>query len=184
MTSHEQSPTSALRDEHELILKVAARLDDMLIDEKQGEELDFGTLESCITFFRLFTDAFHHAKEEDLLFPELEEEGLPSDSGPIASMLEDHAQGREYVAEMVADLDAARAGDAQAGRAIRDAARGYVDLIVDHITRENASVFDMADNMISGSACSTLCSKYDEVCSSKFEGKTKEDLERLASEII
>ncbi|MCZ7533741.1 MAG: hemerythrin domain-containing protein [Acidimicrobiia bacterium] len=184
MTGNEQTPTAVLREEHQLILKVAGRLDEMLTDEERGEELQFDTLESCITFFRLFTDAFHHGKEEDLLFPGLEEEGLPSDSGPIAAFLEDHAQGRVYVADMVASLEEARAGDAQAGRAVRDAARAYVDLIVDHISREDGILFDMADNMITGSACSTLCSRYDDVCASKFEGKTKADLERLAEAII
>lgn len=184
MNHTEQTPTAVLREDHQLILKVAGRLDEMLIDEEDGVELRFDTLESCVTFFRLFTDAFHHGMEEDHLFPGLEEEGLPADSGPIAMMLEDHRQGREFVAVMVANLDAARAGDTQAGRAVRDAARAYVDLIVDHITREDGILFDMADNMITGSACATLCSKYDEVCASKFEGKTKEDLERLAAEIL
>ncbi|MEZ5175546.1 MAG: hemerythrin domain-containing protein [Acidimicrobiia bacterium] len=182
--SQEQTPTTILREDHQLILKVAGRLDEMLTDEEQGLALRFDVLESCVTFFRLFTDAFHHGMEEDHLFPGLEEEGLPSDSGPIAQMLEDHAQGRAYVAVMVANLDAAREGDTQAGAAVRDAARGYVDLIVDHITREDGILFDMADNMITGSACSALCAKYDDVCASKFEGKTKEDLERLAAEIL
>lgn len=184
MSSYDQSPTAALRDEHELILKVLNRLDEMLAEEKRGGELDFDKFESCITFFRLFTDAFHHVKEEDLLFPELAKEGLSTEAGPLASMLEDHAQGREYVGEMVAEFEAARAGDEQAGRYLREAAQGYIDLLVDHISREEASVFTMAEDMITGSACSTLCSQYDEVCSMQFEGKTKEDLERLAEQII
>ncbi len=184
MSSYDQSPTASLREEHELILKVLNRLDEMLAEEKRGGELDFDTFESCVTFFRLFTDKFHHAKEEDLLFPELAKEGLPSDSGPVASMLQDHAQGREYVGEMVAEFEAARAGDERAGRYLREAAQGYIDLLVDHITREDASVFTMADDMITGSACSTLCSQYEDVCAMQFEGQTKADLERLAEQII
>jgi len=65
------TPTAVLRDEHVLILEVADTLERMLADEADGVPLDFDAVDRCITFFRLFADACHHGKEEDLLFPEL-----------------------------------------------------------------------------------------------------------------
>jgi hypothetical protein len=53
-----------------------------------------------------------------------------------------------------------------------------------HIGKENHILFNMADGMISGSACETLCARYDEVCKRRFDGRTKEDLEQLAAEIL
>ncbi len=178
------SPTAILRDEHALILRVANRLAGMLAAEADGEPLDYETLTKCITFFRLFADACHHSKEEDLLFPSLEEQGMSSDSGPIAVMLYEHEVGRVYVRSMADAIDGARDGDEEAGVQLRDAARGFVSLITAHIGKENHILFNMADGMISGPACQTLCADYDAVCQRRFEGQSKEDLEQLASEIL
>jgi len=177
------TPTEILRDEHNLILKVANHLAGMLAAEKDGVSLDYDTVEKCITFFRLFADACHHSKEEDLLFPGLEAEGMPQDSGPIAVMLYEHEAGRVYVRSMAAAIEAARAEDDVAGDQLRDAAYGFITLITAHIGKENNILFNMADGMITGSACETLCARYDETCSRRFEGQSKKDLEALAAEI-
>lgn len=178
------SPTRILRDEHQLILKVARRLDAMLALESDGDSLDYDTVDRCITFFRLFADACHHGKEEDLLFPGLIAEGMPGDSGPIAVMLYEHGLGRAFVRDMASSIEAARDGDAVAGGELRDAAHGFIDLIIAHISKEDDMLFNMADGMISGPACQTLCARYDEVCSRRFEGRSKADLEQLAEQIL
>jgi len=178
------SPTTVLREEHQLILKVAKRLDEMLADEISGGSLDYGAVAQCITFFRLFADACHHGKEEELLFPGLEAEGMPRDSGPIAVMLYEHDLGRAFVRAMASSIDASKDGDTAQGDELREAARGFIDLIVAHISKEDNVLFNMADGMISGSACRTLCARYDEVCAGRFEGRSKEDLETLAAQIL
>ncbi len=178
------SPTGILREEHQLILKVARRLDEMLIQDSMDGALDHDIVAQCITFFRLFADACHHGKEEGILFPGLEAEGLPRDSGPIAVMLYEHDLGRAFVRDMASSFEAARDGDPAAGSQLREAARGFIDLIVAHISKEDDVLFNMADGMIGGSACETLCARYDEVCKDRFEGQSKEDLEALAAQIL
>lgn len=181
---HTTTPTGVLRDEHVLILEVADTLDGMLADEASGVPLDFDTVERCITFFRLFADACHHGKEEDLLFPELEQAGLPHDSGPIAVMLDEHEQGRVFVRAMAASFDGARSGDTTEAAALRRAAEGFIELINAHIGKENNVLFNMADGMIVGPDCRDLCSRYDATCGRTFEGNSKEDLEQLADVIL
>jgi len=175
--------TGVLREEHKLILEIANALAEMLSVERDGDPLDYDVVARCITFFRLFADACHHAKEEDLLFPGLEAEGMPHDTGPIAVMLYEHEQGRALVRAMAASLENARGGDHQASTELRDAAEGFINLIVAHIGKEDDILFHMADRMIVGPDCRDLCSRYDEVCGRRFEGKTKQDLEILAAEI-
>jgi hemerythrin-like domain-containing protein len=176
--------TSVLRDEHQLILEVAHELDRKLTAENEGDPLDYDIVARCITFFRLFADACHHGKEEDLLFPGLEAEGMPGDTGPIAMMLYEHEQGRALVRTMAASLESAREGDQQAGDDLRRAAEGFISLIVAHIGKEDNILFTMADGLIVGPTCRDLCARYDEVCARRFEGHTKQDLERLAGEIL
>lgn len=176
--------TSVLREEHKLILEVAYELDGKLTAENDGDPLDYDLVARCITFFRLFADACHHGKEEDLLFPGLEAEGVPRNTGPIAVMLYEHEQGRALVRTMAASLENARDGDEQAGDDLRRAAEGFISLIVAHIGKEDNILFTMADGMIVGPACRDLCARYDEVCARRFEGQTIQDLERLAGEIL
>ena len=87
-------PTEELKIEHQAIkrmLKVMAgacgRLD-------RGAAVDAGHLESIVDFIQIFADQCHHGKEEDLLFPAMDEAGFSGEQGPIAVMLAEHAQGR------------------------------------------------------------------------------------------
>ncbi|MFV1998971.1 MAG: hemerythrin domain-containing protein [Acidimicrobiia bacterium] len=178
------TPTAVLRDEHQLILEVSNALDQLLRDAAGGASLDYDTVGTCITFFRLFADACHHGKEEDLLFPELERAGLPHDTGPIAVMLSEHEQGRAFVRTMAASIEQARSGDERAQTELRTSAGDFISLIVSHIGKENNVLFNMADGMIVGPDCRELCAAYETTCSRNFDGKSKEDLERLAAGIL
>jgi len=173
-------PTRVLRDEHQWILGVAGALESLV--DAPAPDLDI--LAKCIRFIRLFADACHHGKEEDLLFPALVDEGLSERSGPIAVMLYEHRLGRGLVAEMVDALEGARAGDASSQILLVRAARDYVDLIRSHILKEDHVLFEMADQLVAGEACTRLCVAYDGTCDHTFEGCTKAQLEELGREIV
>jgi hemerythrin-like domain-containing protein len=168
--SNGETATSRLREEHRLILRVADAMQALLADAGDG-------------FIRLFADACHHGKEEDLLFPELERAGMSRTHGPIAVMLEEHRQGRMYAGYMAEALDGARAGDEEARARLSNAGRGYVDLIRGHIFKEDHVLFQLADQAVPGPACRALCGAYDGVCGRHFEGRTKRELEELAASI-
>ena len=177
-----ETATSRLRAEHNLILQVTDVLE-RLVTRSGSEEADFDALADCVAFIRLFADACHHGKEEDLLFPALEARGMPHDQGPIAVMLFEHQQGRAFARAMAGALDAARAGDAEARTTLWEAARGYIHLIRGHIQKEDHVLFEMADQAVRGPACQRLCDEYGLVCQRVFEGRTKEDLEALAARL-
>ncbi|MFW6201449.1 MAG: hemerythrin domain-containing protein [Gemmatimonadota bacterium] len=176
----DRTATETLRREHRLIVRVAASLERLI--EQTTPPLD--ALVDCITFFRLFTDACHHRKEEDHLFAALEEWGLARDSGPVAVMLEEHRAGRELVERMSVALSAVRAGKPAGSADFKEAARDYIRLIRQHIAKEDDALFEMADDLIGGPACARLCDHYEDVCRRRFEGRTVRDLERLAERIV
>lgn len=208
----ETHPTRVLREEHQRILEVADALEGLLdvgpggpgpqapdrgaVDpagtDLEGAdthalrpvEVDFDRLDKCIRFIRLFADACHHGKEEDLLFPALQEQGLPRDSGPIAVMLDEHRLGRQFAATMADNLDAAREGDADAWNRLERAGRDYVGLIRGHILKEDNVLFGMADQLVAGPAYNKLCAAYDDTAGHTFEGCTKAELEALGREIV
>ena len=178
-----ETATSRLRDEHQLILRVADAMQSLLADGAASGELDVDTLADCVTFIRQFADACHHGKEEDLLFPQLEAAGMPRDRGPIAVMLYEHEQGRALAGHMANSLDGARQGDERAHATLVNAARGYIELIRGHILKEDNVLFEMADQVVRGPACQRLCGDYGEVCARRFDGRTKEELQDLATSI-
>lgn len=166
-----------------MILKVIDVAEAVVEKAQADGAWDFDAMERCVEFFRLFADACHHGKEEDLLFPELEARGLPRDSGPIAVMLFEHRQGRELVRRMAEAMEGARDGDESALKTLTNAARGYIELLRNHIFKEDNALFNMADQMVDAPACRRLCDQYDVVCARHFEGRTKEQLETLAGQL-
>lgn len=195
--SPQETATGRLREEHRRILQVADVLERLVRRADESGEPDSEGLADCVAFIRLFADACHHGKEEELLFPELEARGMPRQMGPIAVMLQEHQIGREYARRMSAALDEMkeadeghgeegdeREGEESVWRSFRGAALGYVDLIRGHILKEDNVLFNMADRMVTGSACRDLCAAYGVVCAGHFEGHTKAELESLAADLV
>ncbi len=177
-----RTPTGMLREEHQLILKTLDILQ-VLIETGEAGDWDIDGMEECVAFFRLFADACHHGKEEDLLFPELQARGMPRDEGPIAVMLFEHKQGRAHVKQMAEALPGARDGEEASLAKLAAAGRAYITLLQGHIHKEDNVLFNMADFMVDKPGCQRLCDQYDVVCARHFEGRTKAELEELAGQL-
>ena len=93
-------------------------------------------------------DKCHHGKEEDLLFPAMEQAGIPR-QGPIGVMLAEHEKGRGYVKAINTALEKFKAGDKSAAAAITDNAEGYIDLMLGHIDKEDNILYPMGDQRFS-----------------------------------
>ena len=141
-------PTEWLVAEHDLILRMLAVLQRVAEKIEAGDTVEAGDLDKMVDFIRMFADRCHHGKEEDLLFEAMVEAGLPRSGGPIAVMLAEHDQGRTYVREMAAAAAAYRAGEAQAGSRFAAGASEYVDLLTEHIHKENHILYPMADRLL------------------------------------
>jgi hemerythrin-like domain-containing protein len=174
-------PTRTLRDEHTLILQVIDAFERCLDRGRPG--LSGGEIRDFVDFFRLYTDALHHGKEEGVLFEAMAEQGFSEAVGPIAHMLEEHRLGRALVRQMADGADALN-DQPSAWRAVENTGRSYVDLIRHHILKEDHGVFDMADDAIDEAACQRICHAYDAVCTSRFEGRTLEHLEQLGKALV
>jgi len=179
-----EHPTRVLRDQHVNILKVADVLEAVLDAPTASGELDFDGAEECVRFIRLYADALHHGKEEELLFPELEAKGLPRHAGPIAVMLHEHEQARAYARTMADAIPRARTGDPEAVERLRRAGAGYAALMRAHIGKEDNVLFNMADQMIDTPSCRSLCAAYEGVCQRTFDGCTVAELEGILRRLL
>jgi hemerythrin-like domain-containing protein len=143
-------PISELKNEHEAVLvtlnvlqRIAAAIHDTdRIDQPED-------VEQLLDFFRVFVDTCHHGKEEDYLFPVLEQLGVSRNGGPIGVMLREHEQGRGEVREMRKALKAYRGGDPSAAAEFASHAAAYIGLLRRHIDKENNVLFPIADSRLS-----------------------------------
>ena len=143
-------PIEDLKMEHEAV-KITLRVLDSICKqaEKTNELANPEHLEQLIEFFATFVDRCHHGKEEELLFPALEEVGVSREGGPIGVMLKEHQQGRDAVAKMKAALVRYQGGDRGAAGDFVQHARAYIALLNQHIDKENNVLFVLADKHLS-----------------------------------
>jgi hemerythrin-like domain-containing protein len=174
------SPTALLREQHRLILRVVDAFERATADPALLPPAD--EIDGFVTFFRLFTDACHHGKEEDVLFAALEEHGLGG--GPVDALREEHRYGRTLVRTMAAAVPAMRDGEQSGRAAFLPAAVDYIDFIRGHIAREDDGVFEMVDHQLDSGTCARLCDDYETVCARRFDGLSLADLERTAADLI
>jgi hemerythrin-like domain-containing protein len=156
-------PTEELKAEHQGILVALRILDKFASQLEAGQEVNLDHLDQMLDFIRTFADRCHHGKEEDLLFVEMVKAGVPKERGPIGVMLAEHVQGRTYVRGMVEALAAYRAGDASARKAIVANGRGYVDLLEQHIAKEDDILYPMADACLTDEQQTELSEGFERV---------------------
>lgn len=138
-------PSQMLVDEHRVILSVLGAVDREAQRNGPDGPVDGEFYRKVLDFLSNFADRCHHAKEENLLFPLLEARGIPREQGPIGCMLSEHQQGRAHLAAARAALPAAANGDLQARRRLRQEMLAYVELLEQHIQKENDVLFVMGD---------------------------------------
>lgn len=93
-------PVEQLIKEHDSIKIMLAVLAEVSKRMQKGQKVPVEDLENILKFLRLFADKCHHGKEEDFLFPALEEVGIQKEGGPIEVMLQEHIEGRNYIQKL------------------------------------------------------------------------------------
>ena len=142
---HFEKATEVLSDEHRVIERVLAVVEKLATAPVEGS-LD--SWKKALDFFSHFADQCHHLKEEKILFPAMEEHGIPRDGGPIGMMLTEHEEGRGYVRTMMAALTLAEARNEAAKDSLLNNARAYLRLLREHIQKEDEILFRIADDVI------------------------------------
>jgi len=157
------TPTEILSGEHRLIVAV------LNILEEAAERLDNGDTVSpeffidAAEFVAGFADKCHHGKEEDILFVAMTARDMPQDSGPVAVMLHEHELGRRYTAAFLSAAEQMQAGDASAADEVVRNVFGYVNLLREHIMKEDNILFPMAEQIIPADAMRQVDEEFQRV---------------------
>ena len=156
------SATEVLKEEHRVIERVLDVLDALTQMLEMGKDVRPEVFEEALDFIRIFADRCHHGKEEDRLFSLMVKRGFPKEGGPIAVMLQEHTLGRNFVKSMAAAVEKYRGGDKTAKEGIIRNARGYVNLLRQHIMKEDNILYLMADGTLTADDQRSLLEEFEE----------------------
>ena len=136
-------PIDDLMHEHEAIRFALQILENFERRIASGQAVETDDLAAFLGFLKEFADKCHHGKEEGILFPALVAAGVSQQGGPVDVMLDEHVQGRRWIAQMEASLSPRLDLDGFA-----KAARGYREMLLAHIQKENEVLFPMAERVL------------------------------------
>lgn len=148
--------TQNLENDHVHIL----RLTDIMLEMVEQKCTETDHFELVVNLIRNFADGLHHAKEEELLFPLLGEKGFSPEQGPVAVMLMEHVQGRNFVKGVSDGIAELKKGNSGAIQQVYENLSGYAVLLQNHISKENNILFRMADQMFSADEQQTLIDQF------------------------
>ena len=146
----EQRITRVLMDEHRVIERMLDVVAEAATRLERGEAVAPNLFAEAGAFFAEFADRCHHHKEEGELFPAMERRGVPGEGGPIGVMLHEHDQGRGYVRIIRAEGQKYAEGTLADPQLLVDAVHDYVDLLRQHILKEDRILYPMADQVLTG----------------------------------
>ena len=152
--------TDSLMSEHRVIERVLDALEIATQVLERGHAVRPGFFLDAADFIAGFADGCHHRKEEGVLFEAMVSAGMPRDGGPIAVMLMEHEQGRQFTRGLRDGVKGLQEGNAAGRRLLVSNARGYLALLRDHIMKEDEVLFPMAAQMIAPAQQAQLLRDY------------------------
>ena len=153
--------TQTLVDEHKLIIRMLAVLERNALRTARGAYGNYRFYLDAVDFIRHYADRFHHAKEEDILFEALVTNGMPRANSPVAAMLMEHDRGRAFVGAMERATNEALAGKPGRDAVIAENALGYLELLREHIGKEDGILYPLAERLIPEGMRDGIVARYE-----------------------
>ncbi|MDR3543113.1 MAG: hemerythrin domain-containing protein [Desulfosporosinus sp.] len=152
-----------LKAEHQAVLLTINILDKITSKLEAGHAIDLSDLDQILEFLQVFVDKCHHGKEEKVLFPAMEEAGIPRQGGPIGVMYYEHEQGRSFVQGLRRGVEGYRVGKEGAIAEITENAKNYGRLLARHIDKENNVLYAMAERVLSAEKMAEISKAFTKI---------------------
>lgn len=153
--------TDILIKEHDVIIRVLNVFEEEALNIKKNNIIQKEYILSMLDFFRDFADKLHHAKEEVHLFEMLITKGMERKDSPVESMFMEHEKGREHVRKIREFL--LTENPSEISEKLNKEMNAFVNLLRDHIDKENNMIFIMADNFITQDDDTALAEIYTKI---------------------
>jgi hemerythrin-like domain-containing protein len=145
-------PTEDLKYEHKaitLMLNVMSNISKSIKDKKVFYTND---VEKIIEFLFVYVDKCHRNKEEAVFYPALLMTEYPADKMPVGIIINEHSMGKGYLDEILCCVENCKIGSTFSCERIADSIANYVQLIQNHIEKEENDYFPEANKALSNEA--------------------------------
>lgn len=156
-----ENPVHSLTHEHIYILKVVDALSVIGREIERGKAMNLEIFPKIVQFMREFADKCHHAKEEAVLFPLMEDKGVPKTGCPLSALRAEHVKGRTLVAALEKATAAPFTDSDETRKEICGVIKEIAHLYHDHIWKEDAMVFPMTDTMFSEDEFASMADAFE-----------------------
>jgi hemerythrin-like domain-containing protein len=152
-----------LRQDHEDMRTIIAVLMEMANRADDGQQVPQDDIQQLLRYMDTFVARCHHAKEEELLFPALEQAGVQREDGPLAVMTAEHELELNFLQGMRDASGRMAAGDEQAAHMVAQYARDYSALLARDMEQEDQIIYPLAEQRLPSNTQEELAGKFDEV---------------------
>jgi DUF438 domain-containing protein len=168
-----------LMDDHQAVERVMAAMEKTLGGPDAPSPAHVAKV---LEFFVEYVDRTHNQKEEQHLFPLIEERGVPRSGGPLGVMLQEHEQSRALLSRWGDLAEAYIGGERGVLDELRSAFREYATLLKGHFWKENDILYPMALRVMSAADGEAVVRGIEAVEAARGAG-TRERYYRLAEEL-
>jgi hemerythrin-like domain-containing protein len=127
-----------------------------------GIDIDVTMVKRVIDFMQNFADKCHHAKEESILFPAMEQKGVPKIGCPLGGLRAEHVKGRALVQQLEETLHEYEKQQSHAARKMIVVFSEIRKLYPNHIWKEDEMVFPMAQRLFQKEELDSLKRDFDQ----------------------
>jgi hemerythrin-like domain-containing protein len=164
----ENNPIQTMLDEHQIISKAGDIIQSISgLWEEDSEKFRSISIQ-LVTFFREYADAFHHRKEEDVLFPAIKSHPDFVLQEIIDEFEQHHEDFREYTSDILDALD-----EYDYERAYKEFTT-YLEDLLDHIGAENDELFVLAETLMDEEELETIFFRFKDIDIELGEERKKE----------
>lgn len=173
-----------LVSEHKNIKKVISVVRKICFELTKGMEVPYDDFFKVIEFIRNYADKYHHGKEEDMLFIEMNNELLELiGEGPVQGMLIEHNFGRSLVMDLEMALNSHKDGNEEAIVDIIGNAIGYCNLLTKHINKEDNMIYKYASNNLNKETLEKLDEEFKDFEACADNTKTRDEYVKFVDEL-
>ena len=156
-------PIDTLRNEHVLIRRFVDLLSVAVTRLEVENPPPRAFFDNGIEFVRVFSDGFHHKKEELVMFRQLAQIKNGAIDGQIEALRYQHDQGRGFIKAIAGALDGYAEGDPKDTMVVRENAASFASLLKHHIHTEDHVFFPMSKEAMTAEELDELGKKFEKV---------------------
>jgi hemerythrin-like domain-containing protein len=178
----EMKSNDILINEHDNILTMLKVMHNFAEKSVKENLLDTKIAEDIVDFVRNYADKFHHGKEEEMLFKEIEANAPTQLMGPVNVMLYEHDEGRGFMKLAAEGIEEYKKGNLSGLSKTSENLKNFARLLNDHIYKENNILYPASDRFLPAEIEAKLMEAYQHFENTEANKQIKEKYEKMITE--